>query len=61
VKEGKYVVAIFILSELVSLISITNIRVIIDIDIQRTVRCSTGCIHKGQEVKEEVKFILEAY
>lgn len=52
---------ILILSELVSWISITNIRVIIDIDIQRVARCGTEYIHKGQELKEEVKFISEIY
>jgi hypothetical protein len=61
VKEIKYAVVILILSELVSWISITNIRVIIDIDIQRVARCGTEYIHKGQELKEEVKFISEIY
>lgn len=59
-KEGNFFVAIFILSELVSLISITNVHVIFDIGIQRIARCSTEYIHKGQELKEEFKFILEA-
>lgn len=51
--------AIFILSELVSLMSITNVRVIIDIGIQRNARCSTEYIREGRELKEEFKFILE--
>jgi len=53
-------VAIFILSELVSLISIKNVRVIFDTGIQRFARCSTEYIQKGQELKEEFIFILEA-
>lgn len=55
-KEGKFVVAIFILSDLVSLTSVTNIRVIIDIGIQRIARFSTEYMNKGQELKEEVYF-----
>jgi len=45
-KEGKFFVALYILSELVYLISITNIRVIFDIGIQRIARCSTEYIHE---------------
>jgi len=60
VKEGNFFVAIFILSELVSLISIKNVRVIFDTGIQRFARCSTEYIQKGQELKEEFIFILEA-
>jgi hypothetical protein len=60
VKEGNFFVAIFILSELVSLISITKVRVIFDTGIQRFARCSIEYIHKGQELTEEFLFILEA-
>jgi len=59
VKEGKFFVAIFVLSELVSFISFKNVRVIFDIGIQIIATCSSVYIHKGQELKEGFKFILE--
>jgi len=59
VKEGKFFVVIFVLPELVSFISFKNVRVIIDIGIQRIARCSSEYMHKGQELKEEFKFIFE--